>query len=312
MAQATNTTTSGTADQSASSDALARFERQQRAKSLWRDIARRMLADRMAMAGFVLIAIMIVMALAAPLISPQDPIAMTLDDQFQAPSRAHLLGTDDFGRDVLSRIIYGSRLSLKVGLVSVSISLIVGTVIGLISGYFGGWLDIVIQRFMEVMLAFPELILALAIMAILGPSLTNAMIAIGIASIPVYTRVARGQVLSLREKEYVEAARAAGAGHTRLIFRHILPNTLSPLLVIATLGIAGAILAGSGLSFIGLGAQPPSPEWGAMLANGREYLRREWWIATFPGIFIALTVLGFNLFGDGLRDALDVRSVGDA
>jgi peptide/nickel transport system permease protein len=305
MAQATNTTSATT---TARTGALAAFERQRRTTSPWRTIGRRLYANRMSMVGLFLILFMIVMALAAPLVAPQDPIAMTLDDQFQAPSRAHLLGTDDFGRDVLSRIIYGARLSLKVGLISVSISLIVGALIGLVSGYFGGWLDIVIQRFMEIMLAFPELILALAIMAILGPSLRNAMIAIGIASIPVYTRVTRGQVLSLREKEYVEAARAAGAGHSRLIFRHILPNTMSPLMVIATLGIAGAILTASGLSFIGLGAQPPSPEWGAMLASGREYLRHEWWIATFPGIFIALTVLGFNLFGDGLRDALDPRA----
>jgi peptide/nickel transport system permease protein len=165
-----------------------------------------------------------------------------------------------------------------------------------------------IQRVMDVMLAFPDLILALGIMAILGPSLRNAMIAIGISAIPIYTRVMRGQVLSLREKEYVEAARAAGAGNMRLLFRHILPNTMSPIIVIATLGVAGAILAGSGLSFIGLGAQPPSPEWGAMLASGREYLRHEWWIATFPGIAIALTVLGFNLLGDGLRDAFDPRA----
>jgi peptide/nickel transport system permease protein len=305
MAQATNTTS---ATATARTGALAAFERQRRTTSPWRTIGRRLYANRMSMVGLFLILFMIVMALAAPLVAPQDPIAMTLDDQFQAPSRAHLLGTDDFGRDVLSRIIYGARLSLKVGLISVSISLIVGALIGLVSGYFGGWLDIVIQRFMEIMLAFPELILALAIMAILGPSLRNAMIAIGIASIPVYTRVTRGQVLSLREKEYVEAARAAGAGHSRLIFRHILPNTMSPLMVIATLGIAGAILTASGLSFIGLGAQPPSPEWGAMLASGREYLRHEWWIATFPGIFIALTVLGFTRFGDGLRDARDPRA----
>jgi peptide/nickel transport system permease protein len=305
MAQATNTSSTSAAAQT---DALARFERQRRTSSPWRTIGRRLYANRMSMVGLFLILFMIAMALLAPLIAPADPIDMTLDDQFQAPSRAHLLGTDDFGRDILSRIIYGSRLSLKVGLISVSISLVFGALVGLVSGYFGGWIDIVIQRFIEIMLAFPELILALAIMAILGPSLRNAMIAIGIASIPVYTRVTRGEVLSLREKEYVEAARASGASHARLIFRHILPNTMSPLMVIATLGIAGAILTASGLSFIGLGAQPPSPEWGAMLASGREYLRHQWWIATFPGIFIALTVLGFNLFGDGLRDALDPRA----
>jgi peptide/nickel transport system permease protein len=308
MAQATNTSTSSSASRPAQSDALARFERQRRTSSPWRTIGRRLYANRMSMVGLFLILFMIAMALLAPLIAPADPIDMTLDDQFQAPSRAHLLGTDDFGRDILSRIIYGSRLSLKVGLISVSISLVFGALVGLVSGYFGGWIDIVIQRFIEIMLAFPELILALAIMAILGPSLRNAMIAIGIASIPVYTRVTRGEVLSLREKEYVEAARASGASHARLIFRHILPNTMSPLMVIATLGIAGAILTASGLSFIGLGAQPPSPEWGAMLASGREYLRHQWWIATFPGIFIALTVLGFKLFGDGLRDALDPRA----
>jgi peptide/nickel transport system permease protein len=272
-------------------------------------IRRRMVANRFAMVGLFLILFMFFMAIFAPLLAPQDPISMTLENQFQAPSRQHWMGTDDFGRDILSRVIYGARLSLKVGLISVSISLIVGGFIGLISGYFGRWPDMVIQRIMDVMLAFPDLILALAIMAILGPSLRNAMIAIGIASIPVYTRVTRGQVLSLREKEYVEAARACGAGHSRLIFRHILPNTMSPLIVIATLGIAGAILAGAGLSFIGLGAQPPTPEWGAMLSSGREYLREEWWIATFPGIAIALTVLGFNLLGDGLRDAFDPRAI---
>jgi peptide/nickel transport system permease protein len=304
---ATNTSAAANASQTASSSALAAFERQRKARSVWRVMWGRLYRDRMAMVGLFIIAFMILMALLASVISPQDPIAMTLDDQFQAPSRHHLLGTDDFGRDILSRLIYGSRLSLKVGLISVTISLVAGSVIGLVSGYFGRWLDIVIQRFMEIMLAFPDLILALAIMAILGPSLRNAMIAIGISAIPVYTRVARGQVLSLREKEYVEAARAAGAGHSRLIFRHILPNTLSPLIVIATLGIAGAILTGAGLSFIGLGAQPPSPEWGTMLADAREFVLRAWWVVTFPGLAILITVLAFNLLGDGLRDALDPK-----
>ena len=306
MAEATNITP---ATEQVGADALGRFERQRRIQSPWRTIGRRLVANRASMAGAFIIGFMVLMAILAPVIAPQDPIAMTLAEQFQPPNGAHLLGTDDFGRDILSRVIYGARLSLKVGLISVFIGLASGAFIGLVSGYFGGWLDVVIQRLMDIMLAFPELVLALAIMAILGPSLRNAMIAIGISAIPVYTRVTRGQVLSLREKEYVEAARAAGAGHMRLIFRHILPNTLSPLIVIATLGIAGAILAGSGLSFIGLGAQPPTPEWGAMLSSGREYLRREWWIATFPGIAIALTVLGFNLLGDGLRDAFDPRAI---
>lgn len=290
-------------------DALGRLERSRKVQSPWRLIGRRMLANRLAMVGLFIILFMCLTAIFAPILAPSDPIKMNLSNQFMPPSRDHWLGTDDFGRDILSRVIHGSRLSLKVGMISVTISLVVGGVVGLISGYFGKWLDLVIQRIMDVMLAFPDLILALAIMAILGPSLRNAMIAIGISSIPVYTRVMRGQVLSLREKEYVEAARAAGAGNGRLLFRHILPNTMSPLIVIATLGIAGAILAASGLSFIGMGAQPPTPEWGAMLASGREYLRHEWWIATFPGIAIALTVLGFNLLGDGLRDAFDPRAI---
>jgi peptide/nickel transport system permease protein len=307
MAQLSRT---GTAVGEAAADsALKSFERQRRIQTPWRMISRRMYANRLAMVGLFLIVFMLVLAVFAPMLAPADPIEMTLEDQFLPPSTNHWFGTDDFGRDILSRVIYGARLSLKVGLISVAIALIVGGVLGLISGFYGGWFDLITQRFMDVMLSFPDLILALAIMAILGPSLRNAMIAIGISGIPVYTRVMRGQVLSLREKEYVEAARAAGAGSSRLIFRHILPNTMSPLIVIATLGIAGSILAASGLSFIGMGAQPPTPEWGAMLASGREYLRHEWWIATFPGIFIALTVLGFNLLGDGLRDAFDPRAM---
>jgi peptide/nickel transport system permease protein len=272
MAQASNTSSATAVQTAGRRDALARFERQTRIQSPWRMIGRRMWANRMAMVGVFIITLILLMAF-------------------------------------LSRVIHGSRLSLKVGLISVVIAMISGSILGLVAGYAGGWFDMLSQRVMDVMLAFPELILALAIMAVLGPSLRNAMIAIGISAIPVYTRVMRGQVLSLREKEYVEAARAAGAGHMRLIFRHILPNTFSSMIVISTLGIAGAILAGSGLSFIGLGAQPPQPEWGAMLASGREYLRHEWWIATFPGIFIAVTVLGFNLMGDGLRDAFDPRAI---
>jgi peptide/nickel transport system permease protein len=270
---------------------------------------RRLVANRLAIAGGIIVLLMIAMSLAAPLLAPQDPIEMELSDKLLPPSQEHWFGTDEFGRDVLSRVIWGGRVSLRVGVIAVSIGMIAGSIIGLFAGYFGRWFDMVSQRVIDVMLAFPDLILALAIVAVLGPSLSNVMIAIGIGSIPVYARVMRGQVLSLREKEYVEAARAAGAGHLRLVFRHILPNALSSVVVIATLGIASAILAGAGLSFIGMGAQPPTPEWGAMLANGRSFLRHEWWIATFPGIFIATIVLGFNLFGDGLRDALDPRGL---
>lgn len=291
------------------SDALTRAGQQRRIRTQWELMASRLIANRLAVVGGVIILVMIIAALAAPLLTSHDPVAMTLSDRQLPPSRDHFFGTDEFGRDVFTRVLYGGRISLRVGIIAVGIGMIVGSVIGLVAGYFGRWFDMVSQRFIDVMLAFPDLILALAIVAVLGPSLTNVMIAIGISSIPVYARVMRGQVLSLREKEYVEAARAAGAGHMRLIFRHILPNALSPIVVIATLGIAAAILAGAGLSFIGMGAQPPSPEWGAMLARGREFLRNEWWIATFPGIFIAITVLGFNLLGDGLRDALDPRAL---
>jgi peptide/nickel transport system permease protein len=303
MVQATEIT------RTSADDVLARAGRQQKIRSQWGLMWQRLIANRLAVAGGIIVVLMIVISLAAPLLAPQDPIEMELSDKLLPPSRDHFFGTDEFGRDVYSRVIWGGRISLRVGVIAVSIGMIVGSVVGLFAGYFGRWFDMVSQRVIDVMLAFPDLILALAIVAVLGPSLSNVMIAIGIGSIPVYARVMRGQVLGLREKEYVEAARAAGAGHMRLIFRHILPNALSAVVVIATLGIASAILAGAGLSFIGMGAQPPTPEWGAMLANGRSFLRHEWWIATFPGIFIALIVLGFNLFGDGLRDALDPRGL---
>jgi len=290
-------------------DPLAQAGKQQHVRSQWHMMWRRLLQNRLAVAGGIIVLVLILISLAAPLIAPKDPIEMELSDKLLPPSREHWFGTDEFGRDVLSRVIWGGRVSLRVGVLAVSIGMIAGSIIGLFAGYFGRWFDMISQRVIDVMLAFPDLILALAIVAVLGPSLSNVMIAIGIGSIPVYARVMRGQVLGLREKEYVEAARAAGAGHLRLIFRHILPNALSAIVVIATLGIASAILAGAGLSFIGMGAQPPTPEWGAMLANGRSFLRHEWWIATFPGIFIATIVLGFNLFGDGLRDALDPRGL---
>jgi peptide/nickel transport system permease protein len=271
--------------------------------------ARRLVANRLGVVGASIVLLMTLAAIFAPFIAPADPIAMNIPGRSQPPSREHLLGTDDFGRDVLSRVIYGGRVSIRVGVLAVTISLVAGSLIGLFAGYAGGWFDHVSQRFIDVMLAFPELILALAIVAVLGSGLTNVMIAIGIGSIPVYARVMRGQVLALRNEQYVEAARAVGVGHLRLIFRHILPNTLSAIVVVATLGIAGAILAGAGLSFIGMGAQPPTPEWGAMLSSGRGYLRHEWWIPIFPGLALAITALGFNLMGDGLRDALDPRSV---
>lgn len=270
---------------------------------------RRLLANRMAVIGLAIVSFLVLVAIFAPLLAQGDPNEMLLTDRFIPPSSEHLLGTDEFGRDLLTRIIYGSRVSLRVGLISVGIALISGSLIGLLAGYFGGWFDMVSQRIIDVALAFPALILALAIMAVLGPNLRNVIIALGIGSIPVYTRVMRSEVLALRQADFVDAARAAGAGHLRLMLRHILPNALSSIVVISTLGIGSAILGSAGLSFIGIGAQPPTPEWGVMLATGRQYLAHEWWIATFPGIAIALTVLGFNLLGDGLRDALDPRTM---
>jgi peptide/nickel transport system permease protein len=269
----------------------------------------RLFANRLAVLGGIIIMFLLLVAIFGPWIAPNDPLEMVLEDQFLPPSREHWMGTDDFGRDILSRLIHGSRQSLMVGVVSVTIGAITGMTVGLLAGYFGGTFDMLSQRFIDIMLAFPDLLLALAIVAVLGSSLTNVMIAVGVGSVPVYARLIRGQVLSLRQKEYVESAQASGALPGRIIFVHILPNSLSPLIVLASLGFAGAVLTGAALSFIGMGAQPPSPEWGSMLSSGRSYLRHEWWIATFPGLALALTAFGFNLLGDGLRDALDPRSL---
>ena len=225
----------------------------------------------------------------------------------QPPSRAHPFGTDEVGRDVLSRVIYGSRLSLSVGLISVGIGGTAGVTLGLVSGFYGGWLDDVILRIMDLLLAFPGILLALAIVAVLGPGLYNVMLAVGIAATPSFTRVTRGQTLAIRAMDYVTGARAIGCTSVRIMWRYILPNVLPSVIVLATLGLAWAILAASGLSFLGLGAQPPTPEWGAMLSFGRAYLRQAWWITTFPGLAIMVTVLGMNMLGDGLRDALDPK-----
>jgi peptide/nickel transport system permease protein len=270
-------------------------------------MTRRLVANRLAVVGACIVGTLIVVAIVGPLLVPQDPTAMALDQQFLPPSRDHVLGTDDFGRDILSRIVNGAHVSLQIGIISVVIGAVSGSLLGLVAGYFGGWVDLFSLWLVDVMLAFPGLLLALAIVAVLGPSLTNVMIAVGIGSVPYYARLMRGQVLSLKRLDYVESARASGARAGRVLFRHILPNSLSPLIVLASLAISGAILTGAALSFIGMGAQPPSPEWGAMLSSGREYLRHEWWIATFPGLALAITAFGFNLLGDGLRDALDPR-----
>jgi peptide/nickel transport system permease protein/dipeptide transport system permease protein len=269
--------------------------------------------NRTAMAGLVIVGIFVFLALFGPLIAPHDPLEQSLYNKLKPPvwdargSMSFFLGTDDFGRDLLSRLIHGARISMLVGVVSVSISLFFGTIAGAVAGFYRGWVDVIIMRVMDILLAFPSILLAIVIVAFLGPSLENAMIAIGIVSIPRYARIVRGSVLEEYSKDYVQAARALGASDFRLIFQHILPNCLAPLIVQTTLGFASAILEAAALSFLGLGAQPPTPEWGAMLAGGRALILRAWWVVTFPGITILLAVLGFNLLGDGLRDALDPR-----
>jgi peptide/nickel transport system permease protein len=269
----------------------------------WRQLRR----NYVAMAALAIILGLFIVAIFAPLIAPYDPLKQNFRVALQPPSPAHPFGTDDVGRDILSRVIYGTRISLRVGLVSVAISGIFGVLLGLIAGYYGKWLDNTIMRIIDVLLAFPSLLLALAIIAILGPGLFNVMIAVGIGSIPVYTRMARASTLSVRERDYVLAARTLGLSDARIIRGYIFPNIIPPIIVLATLGVATAILTAAALSFIGLGAQPPTPEWGAMLTQGRQYLQKAWWFTAFPGLAIMITVLAMNVFGDALRDALDPR-----
>lgn len=277
------------------------------AVGFYRDAWRRLKRNRAALLGLVIVAAFALGAIFAPFILRGDPIEQDLDAQLLPPSGQHLLGTDDLGRDLFTRIIYGGRTSLTVGIVSVVLALSVGTLLGLLAGFYGRWADSVTMRIMDIMLAFPATLLAIFIVGIRGPGLNNAMLAIGVINIPIFARLVRGSVLRVRGEEFVDAARALGAASGRIVGRHILPNTLAPITVQATLGIGAAILEAAGLSFLGLGAQAPTPEWGAMLTNTREFLRDAPWAATFPGIAILLTVVGFNLLGDGLRDALDPR-----
>lgn len=269
---------------------------------------KRLLKNRLAAAGGVLLLGFLLLAIAAPLAAPQDPFAQNLYERLQPPSLANPFGTDDFGRDVLSRVIHGARISLRVGITAVLIALVLGVPIGLVSGYWGGALDQVLMRAMDLMLAFPSILLAIAIVAILGPGLENAMLAVGVVAVPQYARLVRASALSVRGQDYVQAMHALGAGDFHILLFSVLPNCLTPLIVQSTLGLATAILDAAGLSFLGLGAQPPLPEWGAMLTGGRELVLRAPWVLTFPGVAIFLTVLAFNLLGDGLRDALDPRT----
>ncbi|HEX7127850.1 MAG TPA: nickel transporter permease [Thermodesulfobacteriota bacterium] len=281
--------------------------RVERDRSPWREASRRLQRNRAAIVGLAVIGLLLVIGLLAPVVAPYSYYDTSLGNRIQPPSAAHWLGTDDLGRDVLSRIVYGARISLLIGVLSVGISLAIGLPLGAVAGYAGGLVDSVIMRVMDVMLAFPSFLLAVMIAGILGPSLANAMIAIGVVQVPRYVRILRASVLSVKAEPFVEAASALGAPSGRILVRHVVPNCLAPLIVQSTLGVASAILEAAGLSFLGLGAQPPSPEWGAMLASGRNLLQVAPWVVTYPGIAILVAVLGFNLFGDGLRDALDPR-----
>lgn len=254
--------------------------------------------------GTVILLVLVIASLAAPLLTSQDPNAIDPSRTLQPPSLEHPMGTDHIGRDVFARFLYGGRLSLRVGLIAIALGATIGVTIGLLAGYYGGWLDAASSWLTDVLLSFPDILLALAIIAVLGPGIVNAMLAIGIAFIPSFMRLTRGNVLAIREMGYVEAARAIGVTDAQILRRHILPNTLRTLLVLLTVGIGTAILAGAALSFLGLGAQPPTPEWGAMLNAGQKFIRQAWWLTVFPGLGIFLTVLAINLIGDAISDAV--------
>lgn len=271
------------------------------------DTIRRLARSRSAVAGGLLFTLIALIVMLAPALSAYSPIKANQRMPLAAPSAAHLMGTDRFGRDIFARVLWGGRLSLSVGLVAVGIAALSGVTVGLIAGFYGRRVDAVIMRAVDLLLAFPSILLALAIIATLGSSLTNLMIAVGVAGIPDYVRITRGAVLTLREREFVLSARVVGCRDNAIIFRHIMPNVLAPVTVLATLGVASAIITGSALSFLGLGIRPPAPEWGNMLADGREFLEAAWWVAFFPGLAIMLAVLSINLLGDGLRDVLDPR-----
>ena len=263
--------------------------------------------NRLAAAGGALVAVVFILSVFAPLLSPHDPSAIDIKSILTGPSLAHPFGTDDLGRDVLSRMIWGSRVSLKVGFSAVGIATLIGILLGALAGYYGGVLDGIIMRAVDIMLTLPTIFLILAVIAILEPSIWNIMVVIGLTSWMEPARLIRAEFLSLKEREFVVAARAIGASDARIIFRHVLPNGLSPILVSATLGIGGAILIESALSFLGLGVQPPTPSWGSLLASGKDNIEIAWWLSAFPGLAILLTVLGYNLLGEGFRDALDPR-----
>jgi peptide/nickel transport system permease protein len=273
----------------------------------WRRTARIVASNRLALFGVVILAALVVAAVLGPLLAPYGYNDAVVPDRLQGPSLSHVFGTDDIGRDVFSRVLLGARVSLLVGFVAVGISLTAGTLVGLVAGFYGGRIDDALMRVMDMLFAFPAILMAIVVLAILGPGTVNAMIAIGIVYTPIFARITRSSVLSVREEVYVRAARSAGASDTRLLRLHILPNIVAPLIVQTTISLAFAILSEAALSFLGLGTQPPNPSWGRMLSEGRGYIEQAWWIALFPGLAIFFTVFAFNVLGDAFRDALDPR-----
>lgn len=273
----------------------------------WKEAWLSFCKNRLALIGLGIVIFFIILAIIAPVIAPYSFKEQDLTKRLLAPSSEHWFGTDDFGRDIFSRVVYGARISLWVGFFSVLGSVVLGTALGIISGYYGRWVDAIISRIFDIMLAFPSILLAIAVVAILGPSLQNALIAIAVINIPNFGRLVRSKVLSVKQEEYIMAARAVGMRDSRILFRHILPNSISPVIVQATLAIATAIIEAAALGFLGMGAQAPTPEWGKMLSDSKQYLMQAPWTLFFPGMAIMLTVLGFNLMGDGLRDVLDPK-----
>ena len=272
-----------------------------------KDTFRRFIKNKAAVVGLIIISLLLFGAIFAGVITPYDFDKQDLTARFEMPSMAHLLGTDEFGRDLFTRILYGARISLFVGILSVSVGCLIGGTLGALAAYYGGRVDNFIMRFLDIWHSIPDLLLAISLASAMGPGIGNAIIAIGLTTIPSYARVVRASVMTVKNTEYIEAARCLGASVPRIILRHIIPNALAPIIVQASLGVAGAIITSASLSFIGLGVQPPTPEWGSMLSKGRQYIRNYWHLVTFPGVFIMTTVISLNLLGDGLRDALDPR-----
>ncbi|MFP6742177.1 MAG: ABC transporter permease [Alphaproteobacteria bacterium] len=293
-----------TLDTTAALDSAEHALDRQRQAQRWRYLLR----DKKALIGLITLTILVLAAIAAPLVVPFDPNAMDYE-MIEAPSWTHPLGTDDLGRDLLSRLIYGTRISLFVGLSTVAISLVIGIVLGVVGGYMGGWFDAIIMRYIDLQWAFPNFIIAVYLVAVFGTGLSNVIVAISLAFIDDFARIARGMVLTIREEQYVDAARTLGASDARIMWRHILPNAMAPIIVQATVCVSYAILAEAGLSFLGLGVESSTPTWGLILADARSFISRAWWLGVYPGLFIMVTVLSVNFLGDALRDVLDVREI---